>query len=606
MATNANALIRWGFQEKLGIPARSADLVHQAGFDSESVAMTPGQIPNAELRRGSQAAPPLAGSVTAGGDFVLSFRAADVQTLFAQAQGFADLAPLTPPDGPTGSYKLTLSPEAGTDQRKPITFEIYRDDGGGSYLLYDAWVSNMVIGVTEQSRLTLTVTITGGRTTYWGDAVPLGLTDVSGLTVTGFRSALKASGARPGTAGGLTVEIIDQESPGVWNVRALLGRQEILASVDTVDTSPVITLTTPGSVDLREVVFVGDWIAVTESGIRYEVGDVNADQIALTAPFAGTLSNKRLFRVFGAPVSSASVTFQMEDGLTPEGRPKFAEVIDSGDGLIFGANPLRTEITTAGEEIPALDHLELTGTVSVTVSTIAWTGVGTLFLSELVVGSTIWDGTRPYTVASIISDLSLTVIEPHTTGLSGATVYARRQFLAVRDRPAWAYVASVEPPLTEIFARFIFEDEEVEVADASITITPPRPAQTRVGSPWSGTVLESGFRAVTIGATTVYTPETQLLHDKLELSVPVGLVVVAKSGVPVISPVSVGESDVAAVETSFTLIASSVHNLDQQRHVVPGPERATFPINASAHATGGDPDLKIELVTSSDALPVAP
>ena len=67
--------------------------------------------------------------------------------------------------------------------------------------------------------------------------------------------------------------------------------------------------------------------------------------------------------------------------------------------------------------------LALTGTVSVTASTAAVTGVGTIFNTEVRAGSAIKIGTEVFTVASVASNTALTLDSNHIAGASGVTAY---------------------------------------------------------------------------------------------------------------------------------------------------------------------------------------
>jgi hypothetical protein len=608
--------VRWGAQDRLNVPA--ASLPYMAGLVSEALTMTPGQIPNPELTTGSQAATPIRGSVTVGGTLSITMRPSDAQTLLEQIQAKADVTPLTPatdPAGPTGSYYLELSPNQGTDQRVPLTFEIWRDDLNGAQLVYDCFVASAVFTWAEQSLVTAVLTLAGSRAGYWGDAQALGRTDdVPELYATGYPAAERRERRRPGTTGDMTLELVAETSPGIWDARACLGRVELLDIVDTTVATPTLTsASAPGTVDFRELLFPGDWVSVQEEGLAYEVLSVTESTVTLTTNFSATLAGKRLMRVFGEPVSGASVTFPVRSGTSAEGRPLFDEVLGAHDGLIFGDNVLRTLVTTGGTEIPSgSDTLALTGTVTVVASSVIWTGTATSFTTEVAVGMTLYDGANYYTVTSVNNDTELAVQTPHPAGLTGASVSIRRQFLAVRDRPDFALVTADEGPLPEIFARFFAgptgETVEVELESFTLNMTLPRPAQTRVGSPWPGTVTESGVRAIVASGSVVYDERSQDLHNSLELSNKVALLVETRNGQPVVDPVVPGEEDVAHVETKMVLVAENLQNVSASRQVTAGAGRNLFPFNASLHpdvATGA-PDLKIGLITDSDALLVAP
>lgn len=604
--------VRWGPQSILGIPATS--LPYQAGLVSEALAPTPGQIPNPELFPGSQASTPISGSVAVGGALAITLRLSDAQTLVAQIQGFADRVDLTPisvPPGPTGAHLLTLSPTATTSQQVPLTFEVWRDDKGGGLAVFDAWISSAVFTWAEQSLVTAALTVEAARATYWGNPEAVGLNDTPLAYLTGYPSASRREPRRAGTTGDATVELLTETSPGIWDARAMLGRPEILDIVDTVIATPTLTSASlPGTVDFRDLLYAGDWVSVQEEGAAYEVASVTETTVTLTTNFSATLTGKRLMRTWGAP-SGTGATFEVRTGPTPEGRPQYAEVTGTHDGLIFGDKVLRTLFTTAGVAVPTGDVLTLTGTVSVTVSTNVWTGTGTAFLAELASGMTIFDGSAYYVVTSVTNDSEFLTQELHPSGLSGATISARRQWRYARDRPEWARVVADEEPVSEIFAEFLFgptgETSEAEVVDFSLTITPPRPAQTRVGSGWPGTVTQSGVRSVVVTANVVYGPETQALHNLLERSDLVAMVVTTRNGSPVVSPITPGEEQFAAVETRMTLTAPNLRNVSSQRQTATGGAgRNTFAVNASAHPDGISPDITLDLVTSSPALLVEP
>jgi len=609
----SNGLVRWGPQAEVGIPATLMEF--QAGMVSSSLAMTPGQIPNPELSTGSQTAPPVRGSVTVGGDLNLTLRVSDAQTLLAQIQGAADitaLSPATDPAAPTGAFHLELAPDKTTDQKVPLTFEMWNDDLNGGQIFFDCWVANAVFTWAEQSLVTAVLTISGGKTSYWGDAVARGTGDASAsVYVLGYPKARRRERNRPGTSGDMTLEIVDEESPGVWNARAALGRIEVLDLVNTLAASTSVASSTPGSVDFREILFPGDWVAffdtVATAAVEFEVDTVAETSFELVLPFPSAFSGIEVMRAFG----DASVTFPLRSGESAEGRPLFDEALSSHDGLLFGDNVLRTLATTAGTDFEAGDSLPLVSTATCAPSANLWTGVVSDWATSLEAGMTVLDDAGdPYVIAEVVNDTSMRMMRKHVAGFSGVAITARRQWTIARERPEFARVIADEGPLSEIFATFLFgdlgEEVNVEVETFALTHTPPRPAQTRVGSPWPGTVTESGVRALGVSASVVYGPETQTLHNLLELSADVAMVITTENGQPVISPVPIGEEAVAAVETRMVLVAVNMQNVDSPRQVNPGAGRNLFPVNATLHPSLAAPDLTIELITASDALLVDP
>lgn len=610
----SNTAGRFGVQAQVGIPAIS--LPYQFSIVTETAAPTTQVIPNPELRRGTQISSPIPGSLLVGGTMQVTLRPSDLQVLIAQVQRSATRTPLgllTTPPGPTGAYLLELSPQESTVQLLPFTLEFWRDEDNGSMVIYDVFISSQVHAWSENALVTAVFTIEGAGATYWDAAEARGLNDVPEVHAVGYPHPERRVTDRPGSTGDLTIELVAETSPGIWDARAMVGRFDVIDIVDTTNGSPILTTASPpGSVDFRDLVHVDDWVSVQDEGAAYKVAAVTETTVTLATNFSATLVGKRLMLAWGEP-GGAGATFEVRSGQTREGRPFFHEVIATHDGLLFGENNKRTRFTTAGNEIPTGDTLALTGTVSVTIATTAWTGVGTLFLTEVATGSTIVDGSgNAYTVNSVIDNENLTVQKPAVAGLSGATVGVRRQWVIARDRQEWALIEPDEKPLKETKATILFgtdpaDVEEVEVTALTVTITPPRPAAPVIGSPYPGVPTESGQRAVAVSVTMVYDDRTQGIANRIEQQGSVAMVIRSTTGSPVIEPVPESEVQVARLEGGITWSSAGLVAAGQrQTAAAPGRNLLTVALTGHPNAQEGTPDIKVDIITDAPNLVVEP
>jgi hypothetical protein len=609
---NTNARVRFGFQTRPDLPATL--LPFQGELVSEGFTDTPASITSTGLRPGGAAPEIFPGNRALGGPWVIVPRPGDVSAILAQVQQSATVTDLAPE--PTGAFQIDLSPNEGTDQRYAITFEVIRDDNQGPQVLYDAWVDTLTVTIAEAALVGFAMTCNASGFTYWGHpAASTVIPETSAkVYVSGSPHPEKRLPTdRPGVSGDMTIELISRDGiTNIWTARAALGVGEI-ATVDITSGATTIPVT-GGIFDPDRPLFVGDYVALgrTSPGpveivkvtAVVDDGAGNDRFIAETAP-TYTDAAVPAFRYFGP------ATFEARSGLTPAGRVQWVEVVDSTSGLPIGdPQVLRTVFSTGVETFPGADpdgFFDLTGTVSITVSTTALTGVGTFFLTELVVGGVVYDGSREYIVTAIADDTNATLLTTHSSGLSGATVQTRRQWTSLVRRPEFPAGWSASPPWSEIRSAFLIGETEddleiVDIQDLTLTINAGRPAGTLVGTHLPAPV-QATVRNITIAATAAYRKNTELQAILLSQDRPIAVSIRGLSGSPIISPVPTAETQWAGREHLFQILAPNVRNLDQPRKTTPDAGAAVFPINVSAGATEADPDLLVTLEDDDATLP---
>jgi hypothetical protein len=611
---NTNTRVRYGFQSRPDLPATS--LPFQGELVSEGFADTPTAITSPGLRPGGAAPEVYPGNRAIGGPWVIVPRSGDVTATLAQIQQAATVTDLAPE--PTGAFKIDLSTNEATDQRYAITFEVIRDDNQGPQLIFGAWIDTLTITVAEAALVGFSMTLNASGFTYWGHPV-------ASTVIPETSAEVYVSGSphpekrlptnRPGASGDLTVELLSLDGgTGVWTARAALGVGEI-ATVDVTSGATTIEVT-GGAFDPARPLFVGDYVALggtAGAAGTFKVTNVvvngTTDRFTVEAPAPAFTDTVKAFRYF--PSNAAEATFEVRPGLTPAGRVRWVEIVDSTTGLPIGdPQVLRTVFSTGVEVFPgaAVDgFFDLTGTVDVTVATNALTGTATAFLTELAVGGVFYDGSREYIVTAIADDTNATLLTNHASGLTGATAQTRRQWTSLVRRPEFPAGWSASPPWSEIRSAFLIGDTEddleiVDIQDLTLTINAGRPPGTLVGTHLPPQV-QATSRSITIGATATYRKDTELQAILLSQDRPVAVLIQARSGSPIVAPVPTGETPYAGREHLLEFLAPNVRNLDQPRKTTPDAGAAVFSINVSAGATEADPDLLITLEDDDATLP---
>lgn len=122
-----------------------------------------------------------------------------------------------------------------------------------------------------------------------------------------------------------------------------------------------------------------------------------------------------------------------------------------------------------------LGTYQLTGTMSVTISTAAVTGVGTKFLSEIAVGQYLTLAAETIKVLSIASDTALTLATNHTAGASAARGY-------IKDVDFGIWEENYDP-LEVIFPGDTTAQGDIDIGDAwSFNVDWTDPAATYIAA----------------------------------------------------------------------------------------------------------------------------
>ena len=112
------------------------------------------------------------------------------------------------------------------------------------------------------------------------------------------------------------------------------------------------------------------------------------------------------------------------EGLQSNGQQSIFDFV----GLPLDVIDKRIMVTESGTNVipylaNPLDNTIKTGTVSITAGLVAVVGVGTLFTTELSIGSSVTIADEDFTVATITDNLNLTVNIAHVAGASGVPIY---------------------------------------------------------------------------------------------------------------------------------------------------------------------------------------
>jgi len=483
----ADGLVRFGWEACAAQPPVKASMNKYMKFINETVAGEATTFQDESITGDSEQDVAHQGKVETNGDLAFNIDAENHALLMLAA---IRAVTTTNPASGVYSHKIAL----GETTAAPETFamEIFRDSPDGfAQIAKGGRVSQLVFTLTPNGLLSCTASMVFERHDYWDH--PLGVVAAGRVFLQGLPAYAEWD---KDVDGDLLVQVSSVAAlPDTISVKVKRGKQFRLTGTATVSAG---TGAVAGEFVGVGTLFTtechpGDQFTINSESVV--VASVEDDlNLTLVGDHTAGASGDVIDQEYG---SNAVVVTIGTDATT--GKPVQNALRFASDNRRVGDVALPVELHME-DGTGTLVSRSLTGTVDVSAGEGAtageFVGTGTLFTTELTVGSQITVAAETHTVASIEDATNLTLEIDHVAGAVGAAATADTMWLFGRERATWTPSFADVPLFNEVFANVLIDGSAFKVNQFTLTYTIPTEPDINIGGKFADGVLQRGQRTV--------------------------------------------------------------------------------------------------------------
>ena len=488
----SKAVVRAGWEACPQQAPVEASMNKYMKFSSETLSGERTKFDDDSIDGAQEMALALLGKIDANGDLVMNVDAENHAILFAQAMRSGTVTNPT-----SGVYLHKLALGETTTYPESISMEVYRDsletgDVGFVQQFRGGRVAKLVLSLSVDGILTATISLVFERYDYLG--TPLGPVATGRIHFRGLpRYDNTVNLWDKSIDGDILVKVSDVSNlPTSIDVVAKRAKKALLTGTATVSAGQGATageFVGTGTLFTSELA-PGDQIDINSESVV--VASIEDDtNLTLVGDHSAGASGDAMTIEYGSTTSTITI------GTDNDGKGVYNTIKRSSDGSHLG-----------DEAVPFQMHMDdgtgtvvsrsLTGTVSVTAGQGAeageFVGVGTAFLTELVVGGEITVASETHVIASIEDNTNLTLETDHVAGAAGAAATAATVWVVPRNRAVWTPSFADVPVFNEIFAAILVDGTAFRVNQFTLTHTIPVTPDKNIGGAFPDGILTRGLR----------------------------------------------------------------------------------------------------------------